>query len=171
MGMKRTPHLTIEDIPLPIEAAHFVIEYCKDTDIHRAAAACGIESNRAFELRTDPEVNMQIQRVLQTRLTTQDITPDWLMQELYYVHLLALQQGKLSVSLQTLKTLGALGKVDAYAAEKVELKSDRDVVDRLLRERKRRLGHGESPVERLVPFNKEPVEDKVPIPTDKPSFL
>jgi hypothetical protein len=158
--MKKTPHLTLEDLPLPVEEAHFVIEYCKDLDIHRAAAACGLAPERAFDLRFSPDVNTQIQRVLQSHLTIQDINADWLMQELYYVHLLALQSGKLSVSLQTLKTLGALGKVDAYAAEKVELKSDRDVVQRLMRERKRRLGADRPDI--AVEFN---------TPNGKPSFL
>lgn len=159
--MRKNTHLTISDIPLSPEAAHFVIEYCKDTDIHRAAAACGIEPTRAFELRTDKDVNTQIQRVLQSNLGIKDIDADWLMQELYYVHLLALQQGKLSVSLQTLKTLGALGKVDAYAAEKVELKSDRDVIERLMRERKRRL----ETAQKIVKFD---IDDGKPT---KPSFI
>ena len=171
MYMKKTPHLTIEDIPLPVEEAHFVIEYCKDLDVHRAAAACGIDPERAFNLRVNPTINVQVQRVLQSHLNTKDITADWLMQELYYTYLLALQTGKLSVALQCLKTLGALGKVDAYAAEKVELKSDRDVIERLMRERKRRLhGYDGSEFAKVVDFNKDPVESKI-APFNKPSFL
>lgn len=149
--MRKKQHLTIEDIPLPVEEAHFVLEYCKDLDIARASSACGIEHEKAYELRQRPDINMQIQRILQSQLSITDITPDWLMQEIYYVHLLSLQTGKLNTSLQALKLIGALGRVDAYAPEKVELKGDRDVVERLMRVRKRNLENMKS--EKIVKFD------------------
>lgn len=154
--MKKLQHLMLEDIPLPLREAHFVLEYCKDLDIHRAAEACGLAPEEAFELRVMEPVMEQIKVILQSRLTVQDITPDWLMQELYNLHHVCLQKGRLSTSLQTLKTIGALGKVDAYAAEKVELKTDRDIVDRLTRSRKRQL----------LQFSTD-----VKLDDDEPSFL
>lgn len=146
----RKQHLTIDDINLPTEEAHFVVEYCKDIDVHRAARACNIDAELAFKMVTKEKVVKEIQRILRTRLEVNDITADWLMLELYNLHIMCLQSGKLSTSHQVLKTIGTLGKVDAYAAEKVELKSDRDVIERLQRERKRRtiaLAFGNDPEE------------------------
>ena len=150
--------LTFEDIPLPTEEAHFVVEYCKDLDVHRAARSCNIDAEDAFKMVAKQKVITQIQRILRSRLEVRDINADWLMMELYNLHIMCLQTGKLSTSHQVLKTIGSLGKVDAYAAEKVELKSDRDVIDRLQRERKRRVLSFAFP-------------DKPDKPDDEPSFL
>lgn len=132
----KTEHLTISELPLPPEQAQFVLEYCKDLSIHRAAAICNIDGETAYQWRTDPEVSEQILRVLRIRMNVPEINSEWLKQELYYTYLLSTQSGKLSVAMQCLNRLGMLGSVDAFAAEKVELKTDKDIVERLYRRRK-----------------------------------
>lgn len=158
--MKKLQHRLIEDLPLQVDEAHFVLEYCIDMDIHRVAAACNINAEQAFELRQREDVSAVIQQILRDRFTPYEITADVLMQDFYRLSHVAMQQGKLPTALQALDRVARLGMVDAYAAEKVELKSDRDVVDRLLRERKRRLAELENPDN--ITFN---------LDDDGPSFL
>lgn len=135
--MKRRTHLTLDDVRLPLAESHFVLEYLKDFDIHRTAVVCGLTPEEAFDLRIRPDVLTEVVRLQQDTLTVKEITADWLSQELYELLNMCKQTGKLTTAHQVLKTIGSLGRVDAYAAEKVELKSDRDVVERLMRGRSR----------------------------------
>jgi len=138
--MKRLQHLKLEDVNLPLEEAHFVLEFCKDFDIHRVATSCGLTPEDAFDMRVRPDVVKEVVRIQQMHFGPAELTAEWLMQELYEIHILCKHSGKLNTSHQILKTIGSLGKVDAYAAEKVELKSDRDVVERLMRGKGRLQG-------------------------------
>jgi hypothetical protein len=150
--MKKLQHRILEDLPLVKEEAHFVLEYCIDMNIHRVAAACNIDPERAFELRQREDISAVIQEIMQDRFTPHEITAEVLMQDFYRLHHVAMQQGKLPTALQALDRVARLGMVDAYAAEKVELKSDRDVVERLIRERKRRLAELNNP-DKVIDFN------------------
>lgn len=133
-------HLDIGDLPtLSRERAQFVIEYCKDTDARRAATASGLPADDGYKVRDEPEVAAAIQNVLQSHLSANDITPEWLLQEFYYNHLIARQRGNISASNQCLNLIAKHASVDAYAAEKVKMTTDQDTIDRLMRERKRRL--------------------------------
>lgn len=138
--MSKKKHLTIDDLPmLSREYANFVIEYCKDTDARRAAVASGLPADNGYKIRDDPEVAMAIQRVLQSHVSPTDITPEWLLQEFYYNHLIARQRGNIAASNQCLNLIAKHASVDAYAAEKVKMSTDQDVIDKLMRERDRRL--------------------------------
>lgn len=149
--MSKKKHLSIEDLPnLQRDRANFVIEYCKDTDARRAAQASGLPADDGYKIRDEPDVAIAIQRVLQSHLSPNDISPEWLLQEFYYNHLLARQRGNISASNQCLNLIAKHASVDAYAAEKVKMTTDQDTVDRLMRERKRRLAaiqesRGENP--------------------------
>lgn len=132
-------HMTIDDLhDLSADRAMFVIEYCKDLDARRAAAAAGLNVDEAFAIRDEQDVAMGIQRVLQSHLQPSDITPEWLLQEFYYNHLLARQRGKITASNQCLNLIAKHASVDAFAAEKVKMTTDQDTIDRLIRERRRR---------------------------------
>jgi hypothetical protein len=138
--VSKKKHLTIDDLPhLERDRANFVIEYCKDTDARRAATASGLPADDGYKIRDELDVATAIQRVLQSHLSLQDITPEWLLQEFYYNHLLARQRGNISASNQCLNLIAKHASVDAYAAEKVKMTTDQDTVDRLMRERRRRL--------------------------------
>lgn len=138
--MNKKKHLTIADLPsLKPDRANFVIEYCKDTDARRAAVASGLPADDGYKIRDEPDVAIAIQRVLQSHLSPNDITPEWLLQEFYYNHLLARQRGNITASNQCLNLIAKHATVDAYAAEKVKMTTDQDTIDRLMRERKRRL--------------------------------
>jgi hypothetical protein len=138
--MSKKKHLTIDDLPeLSRERANFVIEYCKDTDARRAAVASGLPADDGYKMRDEPDIATAIQRVLQSHLSPNDITPEWLLQEFYYNHLIARQRGNISASNQCLNLIAKHASVDAYAAEKVKMTTDQDTIDRLMRERKRRM--------------------------------
>ena len=144
--------MTIDDLPgLGRDRANFVIEYCKDTDARRAAAASGLPADDGYKIRDEPDVAIAIQRVLQSHCAPQDITPEWLLQEFYYNHLLARQRGNITASNQCLNLIAKHASVDAYAAEKVKMTTDQDTIDRLMRERKRRLAKIEADKARSVP--------------------
>mgnify|MGYP003640650669 CR=1 FL=1 len=149
--MKKLQHTKLADLPLPLEEAHFVLEYCIDMDIHRVATACNIRAEEAFELRQREDVSKVIQAQMQDRFTSYEITAETLMQDFYRLYHVAMQQGKLPTAVQALDRVARLGLVDAYAAEKVVLKSDRDVVERLMRERKRRLARDPKAVTFNIP--------------------
>ena len=150
--MSKKKHLTIDDLPgLERDRANFVIEYCKDTDARRAAVASGLPADDGYKVRDEPDVAIAIQRVLQSHCSPQDITPEWLLQEFYYNHLLARQRGNITASNQCLNLIAKHASVDAYAAEKVKMTTDQDTIDRLMRERKRRLAKIEADKARSVP--------------------
>lgn len=138
--MAKKKHLTIDDFPrLSRQHANFVIEYCKDTDARRAAVASGFPADEGYKIRDDQEVAIAIQQMLQSHVSPSDITPEWLLQEFYYNHLIARQRGNIAASNQCLNLIAKHASVDAYAAEKVKMSTDQDTIDRLMRERKRRL--------------------------------
>lgn len=134
--MRKKRHLTAEEIPLPLDEAFFVVEYCKDCDISRASLACGIELEEAYAIKEKPEVSVQIKNALRSQRIYGAITPEYLMHEFHDLALLAKQKGQLSVATNCYKVAGSLGLVDAYAPEKVELKGDKEVIERLMRNRK-----------------------------------
>ena len=114
-----------------------MIEYLKDFDAQRAAAATGFTPTYGYELLNNAFVVDAIQNVTMQRRESADIDAEWLKMELVDNHFVARQTGKLSASNTALGLLGRHAAVDAFAAEKVEIKTDEEVRDRLLRARKR----------------------------------
>lgn len=135
--MNQRRHLTINDLAhLPVSTALFIIEYCKDVDIHRAASIANIPVEDAHALRNTKEVADIIQSVFVDRTIPKKIDKDLVLHDMYNAHLIALQNGKVSVSAQLLNTIGKHADVDAFAAEKVKLDSDDAVIQRLMRREK-----------------------------------
>lgn len=138
--MSKKQHLTVDDLGMRDDThAAFVIEYCKDLDARRAAVAAGLPADDGFELRDRDDIAVAIQRVLQSHLHTSDVTPEWLLQELYYNHLLARQRGQITASNQCLNLMAKHAAVDAYAAKHVKMTTSQDTIDALMRERKRNM--------------------------------
>lgn len=130
----------LEDFPhLDLAHALFVIEYCKDNDARRAASVAGYPADEGYKLRDDPYIREAIQSVIVLQLKDKVLDPEWLLQELYHNHLLARQQGNITASNQTLNLIAKHAKVNAFAAEKVEMIGDKEIMMRLTRERERNL--------------------------------
>lgn len=130
-------HYTLDDLPLTTVEAHFVLEYCSDLNLSRASVACGIDHEEGYNLFQREDIQAHIQRILQNNVKVSDVTADDIMTMLYRLYINCMQNNKQGTALQCIKTMGSLGRVDAYAAEKVEMKDDRDVVQRLIRQRQR----------------------------------
>lgn len=137
--MKR---LTISDLTgftnLDPKYINFVIEYSKDFDARRAALASGFAPDSGYQIRDREDVQEVLQVILQSRLDASHITAEWVLMEAVDNHILARQQGKLTQSNAALNIIARHAAVDAFAAEKVTVKTDEEVVARLLRARKRK---------------------------------
>lgn len=131
--------------------ANFVIEYCKDFSARRAAEASGYSADYGHKLKEMEHIGAAIERVLSERLEASHVDAEWVLMEAVDNHLIARQQGNISASNTSLNLVAKHVFVDAFAAEKVEVNSDKEVMERLLRGRKR-LKDGEESVEEVSFF-------------------
>lgn len=148
MGVKRKE--TMINVPgfseLSMQQAIFVIEYCKDFDPRRAASAARYQNpDYGYKLIHEPEVSAALDEILRRRMEESDIDAEWLLYEAMDNHRLARQAGNLSASNKALELIGKMALVDAFAAEKVELSTNQEVVDRLIRGRLRARAKASSP--------------------------
>ncbi len=117
--------------------ANFVVEYVKDFAPRRAAEASGFSPDTGYQLKERPEIVAAIEHILSQRLEASDIDAEWVLLEAVDNHYIARQQGNISASNTSLNLVAKHVFVDAFAAEKVEVNSDKEVMSRLLRGRKR----------------------------------
>lgn len=140
--------ITVKDITgLESAEVNFVIEYVKDFSARRAAEASGFPADLGHKIVEYPHIKKAIDHVLQQRLDASNIDAEWLLMEAVDNHQIARQQGKLSASNTALNMVAKHVMVDAFAAEKIEVSTDKDVMERLLRARQR--------------MKKSPPDDKV----------
>lgn len=124
------------------EQISFVLEYCKDLNLRRAAIAAGFEPDNAYELLVDETVGAAVQSVLQAQRRPQGLDKNWLLAALYENHLLARQTGNINASNAALKMMAQHVNIDAFASAKLDItKSDQDKVAALMRARKRQQEH------------------------------
>ena len=116
---------------------NFVIEYLKDHSARRAAEASGYAPDTGYTLLKKDHIKAVIDRVLCERLEAAHIDAEWVLMEAVDNHMIARQTGNISASNTALNMLMKHKIVDAFAAEKVEVTSDKEVMERLLRGRKR----------------------------------
>ncbi len=127
----------IDDLDLPMKKAMFVVEYIKDFAPRRAAEASGYAADTGYKLLTEPDVSAAIEKVIQQRLEENMIDADWLLNEMVDNHLIARQQGNITASNTALNMVGKHKRIDAFAADKIKVSTDSDVVDRLEAARRR----------------------------------
>jgi phage terminase small subunit len=130
--------ITLTDITgLKPKHANFVIEYCKDFDARRAARSSGWQPDSGYSILTREDVVAAIDRILESRLEASHIDAEWVLMEAVDNHLIARQQGNISASNTSLGIVAKHKMVDAYAAEKIEVNSDKEIMARLQRGRQR----------------------------------
>lgn len=117
--------------------ANFVIEYVKDFAPRRAAEASGYQPDYGSQLLLKDRIKAAINHILSQRLETTHIDAEWVLMEAVDNHLIARQQGNISASNTSLNLVAKHVFVDAFAAEKVNVTDDKDIMERLLRGRKR----------------------------------
>lgn len=130
--------ITIADIiKLPPKRANFVVEYIKDFAPRRAAEASGFAADMGYKLLDEPEISEAIEYIIQQRLEVNQIDADWLLTEMVDNHMIARHQGNITASNTALNMVGKHKRVDAFAADKIKVSTDADVMDRLVAARKR----------------------------------
>jgi phage terminase small subunit len=117
--------------------ANFVIEYCKDFASRRAAEASGYAADSGYKLLEKPEIAKAVERVVLSRLESSHIDAEWVLMEAVDNHMIARQAGNITASNTALNMVAKHMFVDAYAAEKVEVNSDKEIIERLRRGRSR----------------------------------
>ena len=117
--------------------ANFVVEYIKDFAPRRAAEASGYSSDHGYKLLGEEAISEAIEHIIRERLEVNQIDADWLLTEMVDNHMIARQQGNISASNTALSMVGKHKRVDAFAADKIKVSTDADVVDRLVAARKR----------------------------------
>jgi hypothetical protein len=133
--MKR---ITLADlIRLPPKEANFVVEYVKDFAARRAAEASGYSPDYGHKLVEKQEISEAIEYIIQKRLEDAMIDTDWLLYEMVDNHMIARQQGNITASNTALSLVGKHKRIDAFAADKIKVTTDADVVERLVAARKR----------------------------------
>lgn len=133
-----------------------MVEYIKDFATRRAAEASGYSPDHGYRLLEDPDINAAIEYIIQQRLEANQIDADWLLTEMVDNHMIARQQGNISASNTALNMVGKHKRVDAFAADKIKVSTDADVIDRLAAARKR------------LSSSQQPETDNT---EDQPSFL
>ena len=122
---------------MPEDVAMFAIEYVADFNPRRAAKVTGHDPDSGYSLSKRADVTEFVRLVKSRRFEAADITAEWLLLEAVDNHQLAREQGNVSASNTALNIIAKHTFVDAYAAEKVEVTGESEVMDRLLRGRKR----------------------------------
>lgn len=129
------------DIPelqgLTYQQAAFVVEMSKDFDHQRAAEAVWSDPSKGVQQIKLPEIRWALDLILSRRMQESDIDAQWLLYEAVDNHLLARQRNNLSASNKALELIGKMSLVDAFAAEKIDLRATEEVADRLIRGRLR----------------------------------
>lgn len=132
--------ITIQELTgLKPKEANFVIEVCKDFAPRRAAEASGFAADSGYELMKKEHIAAAIENVLATRLEASHIDAEWALMEAVDNHMIARQGGNITASNTALGLVFKHKFVEAMAAEKIEVNSDKEIMERLKRGRKRCL--------------------------------
>lgn len=118
----------------------FAIEYSKDFNARRAAVVTGFEADTGYALTKRDDVMECMTLMLSNRLEASHIDAEWVLMESVDNHLLARQDNNISASNTALGLIAKHTFVDAIASDKLNLNvvGDREVMERLMRARKRR---------------------------------
>ncbi len=137
MDFDFNPPPITELTPTDEQVELFAEEYVKDFKARRAAKVSGYSPDDGHRLLDLQEVKYRVQAKIHRKLQPGEVTPEWLLSQLVDNHFLARQEGKISASNTALDRIAKHNFVDAYAAAKVEVTTDKDLMDALHRGRQR----------------------------------
>jgi hypothetical protein len=120
----------------PREAV-FVIEYMKDYAVRRASEAAGYSPDHGNVLIKNQHILNAIETLVEKMYDEVMLTADDILGELWDNHRIARQQGNIAASNAALALLCKHKRVDAFAADKLNVTTDADIVDRLNAGRRR----------------------------------
>lgn len=128
-----------ELVGLSPKEANFVIEYTKDFDARRAAKLSGYAPDTGYQLTQRDVIAGTIQRIVLSRAEDGRVDAEWVLMEAVDNHYLARQRDNLTASNAALTLIARHKLIDAFAADKIKVSTDADVVDRLDAARQRVL--------------------------------
>lgn len=120
--------------------ANFLVEFVKDRNAARAAAAMGLSSELGYQIRDELEATGVIDKLIEA-LTHEVVDKEWLLVKARDTYTCAMQAGQYGAANGSLKIIGQHADIDAFAADKVQMGLDETLVDRLRRGRERALNH------------------------------
>lgn len=126
-----------ETLGLEPRHAVFVVEYLKDFAVQRASEAAGYAREHGYKLLQRDDVAAVIEKVIHQRLELNMLDADAVLFEMWDNHMIARQLGNITASNTALNMLAKHKRVDAFAADKIKVSTDADVVDRLIAARRR----------------------------------
>ena len=112
-------------------------EYMKDYAVRRAAEAAGYSPDHGNVLLKNQYVINAIETLVEKMYDEVMLTADHILGELWDNHRIARQQGNIAASNAALALLCKHKRVDAFAADKLNVTTDADIVDRLNAGRRR----------------------------------
>lgn len=134
-------YLTTDMLGVDISPKHlsFAIEYGKDFNARRAAVVTGYEADSGYSIAQREDVQHCVAMMVNSRLEASHIDAEWVLMEAVDNHLLARQDGNITASNTALGLIAKHTMVDALASDKLNLnvQGDREVMERLMRARKR----------------------------------
>jgi len=134
---KRALQGDFSGLNLTAKEANFVIEFTKDFAPRRAAEASGFGADYGYKLRDQENICAAVDHILSKRLDASHIDAEWVLLEAVDNHLIARQAGNISASNTALGLVAKHVMVDAFAADKVTVTDDKEVMERLIRGRQR----------------------------------
>ena len=135
---KRITFEHLGGVTLSPERAMFVVEYSKDMNARRAAKAAGFAADTGIKLREDEDIQRALSHIIANRQKDANIDAEWVLYEAVDNHMIARQMGNINASNSALNLIAKMAAVDAFAAEKVIIAGDKEIVARLMRARNRR---------------------------------
>lgn len=135
--MRRITFSDLSSVELSPKHAAFVVEYLKDMDHRRAAESLGLHPDTGYRYLEREDISTVISDVLQKRMEECQIDADWLLYEMVDNHTIARQTGNITASNTALNMIAKHKRVDAFAADKIKVSTDADVMDRLVAARRR----------------------------------
>lgn len=129
-------------IELTAKEAAFVIEYLKDFDPRRAAAASGYPPDSGYKLREKEHIAAAVDRNILKRYEDLPIDAEWVLMQAVDNAMIARQCGNITASNTALMLIAKHVAVDALAKDKldVSVNTSKEILDRLLRGRRRAAG-------------------------------
>ena len=143
------PQLAVEDfnhLKLKPNEFRFAMEYVKHYQHRAAAVMCGYDPDRGSTLIKQENIHAAVEMMRDQIWDNSLIDTQWLIEEAVDLIRVAKFEGKLSVVLQGLNFLGKTAPIDAFAAEKVHMVTDDEMVARLIRGRRREAKRNNSEV-------------------------
>lgn len=133
---------------------NFLTEYLKDFSPRRAAEASGFSPEYGYQITQEEAFQEALSYVLMEKLDSSCIDAEWVLMELVDNHGIARQQGNIGASNTALGIIAKHKLVDAMAREKVDMEvtTSKELVERLLRGRRRAAGVESDPGGESVNF-------------------